>query len=61
MESRHLSHLERACALSLLAMTDGDCRYVITRADPYGTSTAYACERARPGESEDELLALVGR
>lgn len=61
MEPRHLFRLERACALSLLAMTDGDCRYVVTRADPYGMSTAFGCERALPGQSEDELLALVER
>lgn len=46
--------------MSLLSMTEGEWRYSIASFDRDGTSVTYRRERARPGETEDELLALVG-
>lgn len=40
-------------------MTEGGWRYYVERCDPYGAWTAYRREPVRPGESEDELWALL--
>lgn len=60
MERPRLSRLEKACYRSLLSMTEGGWRHFIRSSDPYGQRVDYGREPARPGESEGELLELLG-
>ena len=60
MEHPRLSRLEKACYRSLLSMTEGGWRYFVRSSDPYGQSVDYGRVPARPGESEGELLELLG-